>query len=143
MYKNYIFDLYGTLIDINTDEDYEDLWIEMADFYSMKTASYDAKELKETYHKLCKEEEKKLIKKYKNITHHEIDIHNVFKKLYTLKGVKVSTSSVSATAQYFRILSTKYVRLYDGAEEFLISLKEKGKKDAVCDVGHYDHQRAI
>lgn len=34
MYNNYIFDLYGTLIDINTDEWNDDLW-------------------KKNYHSLC------------------------------------------------------------------------------------------
>ena len=44
MYKNYIFDLYGTIIDINTDENYDDLWKEMAEFYCMKNAIYTAEE---------------------------------------------------------------------------------------------------
>ena len=138
MYKNYIFDLYGTIIDINTDEEYDDLWEEMADFYCMKNATYSANELKETYHKLCKKEEEKHIKKYKHITHHEIDVHNVFKKLYNDKGVKVTTQSVSATAQFFRILSTKYVKVYDGAIEFIENLKQKGKKVYLLSNAQYD-----
>ena len=32
MYNNYIFDLYGTLIDINTDEWNDDLWKKIAIF---------------------------------------------------------------------------------------------------------------
>ena len=127
MYKNYIFDLYGTLVDINTDEDYVELWEEMAEFYSIHQASYTPAELRKSYHELCKKEEERHIKKYKNITHHEIDVHDVFKKLYTNKGVKVNTQSVTATAQYFRILSTKYIKLYDGAIELLKTLRQKGK----------------
>ena len=115
MYKNYIFDLYGTLIDINTDESYDDLWEEMANFYAINNAEYTPLELKEAYHRICKIEEARLIKRHKEIKHHEIDIHNVFKRLYGDKNVKVSTQSVTATAQYFRILSTKYIKLYDGA----------------------------
>ena len=34
MYKNYIFDLYGTLVDINTDEDKSELWDKLSLFYS-------------------------------------------------------------------------------------------------------------
>lgn len=127
MYKNYIFDLYGTLVDINTDEDYDELWEEMANFYAINHAEYTPEELKTSYQRICKMEEAKLIKKYKEIKHHEIDIHNVFKRLYSDRNVKVTTQSVTATAQYFRILSTKYIKLYDGAIDLLETLKAKGK----------------
>ena len=36
MYNNYIFDLYGTLIDINTDEWNDDLWKKIAILYAYK-----------------------------------------------------------------------------------------------------------
>ena len=36
MYNNYIFDLYGTLIDINTDEWNDDLWKKIAIFYATR-----------------------------------------------------------------------------------------------------------
>ena len=49
MYKNYIFDLYGTLVDINTDENKSELWDKLSLFYSLKGAKYDAKELKNLY----------------------------------------------------------------------------------------------
>ena len=47
MYQNYIFDLYGTLIDMWTDEYMPTLWKQMAAFYSLKGAAYTAKELKD------------------------------------------------------------------------------------------------
>ena len=40
MYKNYIFDLYGTVIDINTDEWNDDLWKKIAILYAYKGAHY-------------------------------------------------------------------------------------------------------
>ena len=58
MFKNYIFDLYGTLIDINTDEWSDDLWEKMALFYSYKGAKYTGKEFHKEYNRLCKEENK-------------------------------------------------------------------------------------
>ena len=33
MYENYVFDLYGTLVDINTDEGKNSLWKQMSIFY--------------------------------------------------------------------------------------------------------------
>ena len=39
MYKNYFFDLYGTLVDIRTDEQKPSLWRDLAEFYSLCGAS--------------------------------------------------------------------------------------------------------
>ena len=43
MFKNYIFDLYGTLVDINTDEWSDDLWEKMALFKVIKVLNTKAK----------------------------------------------------------------------------------------------------
>ena len=54
MYSNYIFDLYGTLIDINTDESSNEFWYKLSLFYSFKGAIYIAEELKTTYENMVK-----------------------------------------------------------------------------------------
>lgn len=46
-YDNYIFDLYGTLVDIHTDESDTAIWEKLAMFYGYYGALYEAKELKE------------------------------------------------------------------------------------------------
>ena len=55
-YKVYIFDLYGTLIDIKTDEDKSELWKHMSGLYSAYGKDYTPDELKQAYRKLCDEE---------------------------------------------------------------------------------------
>ena len=35
MYKNFFFDLYGTLVDIRIDEQKPSLWRNLAEFYSL------------------------------------------------------------------------------------------------------------
>ena len=40
-YRNYIFDLYGTLVDISTNEAKASLWKNMAWLFSMMGASYE------------------------------------------------------------------------------------------------------
>ena len=40
MYKNYLFDLYGTLVDINTNEWKSYLWKKMAELYGFEGAFY-------------------------------------------------------------------------------------------------------
>ena len=48
-YDNYIFDLYGTLVDIHTDEEKTELWEKLAQFYGYYGAVYTAEELKNAY----------------------------------------------------------------------------------------------
>ena len=48
-YENYIFDLYGTLVDIHTDEEKTELWEILAQFYGYYGAVYTAEELKNAY----------------------------------------------------------------------------------------------
>lgn len=59
-YKNYIFDLYGTLIDIHTDEENEKLWDFMAELYAIYGADYTGGELKAAYLAMVDEEERRL-----------------------------------------------------------------------------------
>lgn len=58
MYNNYIFDLYGTLIDINTDEWNDDLWKKIGILYAYKGAHYTYDELNEEYDRLVQAEKK-------------------------------------------------------------------------------------
>ena len=52
LYQNYIFDLYGTLVDIRTDEKQQMLWHKMSLFYGYYGAVYSADELQALYNKL-------------------------------------------------------------------------------------------
>lgn len=124
MYKNYIFDLYGTLVDINTDEDSIDLWDKMALFYKFKGVNYRGEELKSNYLR-------KIDLKRKSLLHTEypdFQLSDIFKELFNDKDVFVSYEIAIATAQFFRILSISYVKLYTGIIEFLDELKKKKKK---------------
>lgn len=128
MYKNYIFDLYGTLIDINTDEWKADLWKKMATLYAYRGAHYTYKELNSEYGRLVELEKAAVKKRHPEFTVIDIKIENVFKKLFTQKGVKVTKTQVIFVAEAFRCYSTKYIKLYDGVIDLLDTLKAKGKK---------------
>ena len=56
-YKNYVFDLYGTLVDIKTDEEDMNAWSKLSLFYGYYDALYDPEELKERYFSLVNQEE--------------------------------------------------------------------------------------
>lgn len=128
MYKNYIFDLYGTLIDINTDEWCDDLWKKMAVMYGYKGAHYTFDELNSEYGRLVELEKKAVKKRHPEYQVIDIKIEKVFKKLFTQKGVKVTKLQVAFVAEAFRCYSTKYIKLYDGVIDLLDTLKAKGKK---------------
>ena len=58
MFKNYVFDLYGTLVDIRTNEWKTYLWKKMSEFYGFYQAKYTPMELKKAYIECIQEEEK-------------------------------------------------------------------------------------
>ena len=49
MYETCIFDLYGTLVDIHTDEEKEELWERLALFYAFYGAAYTPGGLRAAY----------------------------------------------------------------------------------------------
>ena len=133
-YDNYVFDLYGTLVDIHTEENFPELWEKLALFYGYYGAIYEPKELQERYAELVSDSEcalKKTLEEDRHYAHEaspEIEIEEVFEKLYQEKGIVVDKSLAIHTGQFFRVLSTDYVRLYPGTQQMLASLKKIGKK---------------
>ena len=134
MYKNYVFDLYGTLVDIRTNEDKSFLWKKMSEFYGFYEAHYTPSELKKAFHQCIRDEENKLYDKMKNRdgikdkSDVEIQIENVFMKLFEQKGVKADKPLAVHAGQMFRVISMKFENVYDGVFDFLESLKKAGKK---------------
>ena len=87
-YDNYVFDLYGTLVDIHTEEDFPKLWEKLALFFGYYGAIYEPKELQKRYAALvsdCERALKKTLEEDRHYTHEaspEIEIGEVFEKLY-------------------------------------------------------------
>lgn len=124
MYKNYVFDLYGTLVDIDTDEDSDLLWEKLSLFYKFKGAAYSPISLKKAYIKKVKKAQNAIT----NTNYPDIVIEEVFDELFKDKNVHVSKDTLYDTAHLFRIFSINYIKLYDGVIELLELLKKKGKK---------------
>lgn len=128
MFRNYVFDLYGTLIDINTDEWDMSLWEKLAILYRYKGAQYTAKEINKTYCEYVDAEKARVRKRFPEYSVIDIKIEKVFKKLFSDKGVKVTSKEIDFICTAFRCYSTKYIKLYDGVIDLLDTLKSKGKK---------------
>lgn len=133
-YQNYIFDLYGTLVDIHTDENKASVWKKTAVYFSAQGAEYTGKELKERYHALIRAEEKrlqgKLQKKYPDITVKEVEINldRVFAALFKEKGVKANKQLIKDSMIAFRAITMEKLKLFPGTIELLQGLRDAGKR---------------
>ena len=118
LYQDYIFDLYGTLVDIRTDERQRPLWNKLSLFYGYYGADYMPEELYAAYLSLVSAKEKERQEGYEGGPHYahesypEIPIEEVFRELYTAKGIQPTEELVVHTGQMFRVCSTHYIRLY-------------------------------
>ena len=129
-YENYIFDLYGTLVDIHTEENNPLVWKKLALFYGYYDASYSPEELEERYHALIFGEEAQMMSEKKDDVHEahpEVQIEYIFQKLFLEKGVQADMTLAIHAGQFFRVMSTDYIKLYDGVTELLEELKRRGK----------------
>ena len=154
-YKNYIFDLYGTLLDIHTDEQSKELWKIMRDFYNVYGCEWKQKPLRDAFF-LYDAGERQRLAVLTGVKKPEIKIERVFARLLfeggghhscslTIGGIDVDNlrkkykediegviSSVAesewavACANIFRTASREYVSLYPNTMETLKALKEKG-----------------
>ena len=111
--KNILFDLYGTLIDIHTDEERIEFWKSLAK-KTKKYKDYDYVTLKVIYLQICNE-----LSKEKE----EIEILDVFEKLFD-----ADRQHADIIANIFRKLSTDYIKLYPYVKNALNKLKEEGHK---------------
>ena len=127
-YQDCIFDLYGTLVDIRTDEGSPRLWAHMAELYRREGALYQPDELQSAYVHLVGELENgaESSPAYAHEAHPEIQLEKVFQQLYHAKGVEADAALAVHTGQAFRKDSTEYLRLYPGAAELLRALRAQG-----------------
>lgn len=143
-YSNYLFDLYGTLVDIHTDEEKLELWEKMCLFYGYYGAIYTADELHAAYLQEVKstqmqaksdqgrQRESKVLASSKQADSHEahpeVQLEYIFQKLFTQKGITADLAQSTYAGQMFRIISTEYIRLYEGAKELMQGLRNTGGK---------------
>ena len=129
MIQSYIFDLYGTLVDIHTDESMPSLWRRMATLYTFQGASYTPQELKKAY--LAAVEEQidhcAALRPHVIKDHIEPDILDVFAFLYAQKGVPATEERLRDTALFFRTLSLRKLKLYPNVVQVLRGLRARGK----------------
>jgi putative hydrolase of the HAD superfamily len=111
---NYVFDLYGTLIDIWTDESREELWEGVASL--LGDGEECAETVKNEYMTLCREA--------KRGESHEINLLAVFESMLARRGV--TTDVAPDLALEFRRMSMVYIRTFRGVKTMLRDLRKVG-----------------
>lgn len=123
-YTDLIFDLYGTLVDIHTEED-DTVWMKTALYFGYYGAEYTGETLKTDFESVITRRESAVGQSYE--VYPDIPIEEVMAELFRNKGVTEHADSLGLNAaQVFRVASTEYIRLYDGVVEALDRLRKQG-----------------
>ncbi len=155
LFRNYIFDLYGTLLDIRTDERRAECWKIMRDFYAVYGCAWEPDPLREAFFRLDAAERKRLAA-LTGVKRPEIRIERVFagllfegeghrscslaiagrgldslRKRYREDAEEVlaavaGSEWAAACANLFRTASRESIRPYPNTAATLRALREKG-----------------
>ena len=114
-----LFDLYGTLVDIRTDEEDPALWRAMAFYLRLRGREWEPGRLKRAYAEECRLAEERLAAERE---WPEIDVVPVWESL-----AGTDEAGARETAVCFRALSLRRLCLFPGARETLDALRAMGK----------------
>ena len=121
-HTNLIFDLYGTLVDIHTEEN-DLVWEKTALYFGFYGAHYTGQTLKAAFAAAMARREAKAGQSYECSP--DIPFEQVMEELFLAKGIEGKGLGVNA-AQLFRIASMEYIRLYPGVTQALEALRRHG-----------------
>ena len=140
-YRNYIFDLYATLIDIHTNQKPLPFWRKVSAVMNAYGAVYEPAEMRKKYREVIKEEERALAEACRT-EFPEVDIGNVFLRLL-LEAPILRKDGIwgdprtwdsetvgrwcSSFAESFRIMSRIRFALYPDTIGTLVRLRNEGK----------------
>lgn len=123
MYTDLIFDLYGTLVDIHTEENAL-VWDKTALYFGYYGASCTSEELHAAFDAAMAQREAQAGQSYECFP--DIPFEQVMAQLLRDRGVADADVLGVNAAQLFRIASTEYIRLYPYVKEALATLRRKG-----------------
>ncbi len=123
-YTDLIFDLYGTLVDIHTEEDAA-VWEKTALYFRFHGASYTGESLEAAFRRELRRREVQAGQSYECFP--DIPVEQVMAVLFREKAVTEQAEALGfSAAQLFRILSIHYLRPYPHVREALEALRAQG-----------------
>ena len=123
MYTDLVFDLYGTLVDIHTEEDAL-VWEKTALYFGFYGAHYTGEELHAAFDASMAKRQANAGQSYECFP--EIPVEQVMAQLFRDKGVEEADPLGLNAAQLMRIASMEYICLYPWVKEALAHLRQKG-----------------
>ncbi len=128
-YRNYVFDLYGTLLDVSTDEQAPKTWKRWLRKLDEKGI------LHPPYYRFREDffardrEARRIALEQGPYSVPEIDVIPIYRELFLLYGnAPLSDEALNELAYEFRKASRLYIRPFPGVEEYLTLLRKNGKK---------------
>ncbi|MBR3764420.1 MAG: HAD family hydrolase [Clostridia bacterium] len=123
-FTDLVFDLYGTLVDIHTEES-DLVWEKTALYLGFYGAHYSGPELHAAFSAAMEAREARAGQNYECFP--DIPFEEVMADLFRCKGVLENAAALGVNAaQLFRISSIEYIRLYPGVLKALADLRKAG-----------------
>lgn len=123
-YTDLVLDLYGTLVDIHTEEDVA-TWQKTAVYFGFYGAKYSGCELRTAFTEAMLQRQALAGQDCECFP--DVPCEDVFSQLFRDKGVETNTEQLGLqAAQLFRISSMEYIRLYPHVLESLQDLRKAG-----------------
>ncbi len=125
-WQDCIFDLYGTLADIRTDENSPCFWHAIAAWYRKQGADYPPAALQKLYSQFVRQLEEEARTEQNGCP--EIHLEHVFALLFQEKGISAGDRLLQSTGAFFRWCSLQKLCLYQGTLALLQALHASGKR---------------
>ncbi|NWF76634.1 MAG: HAD family hydrolase [Nitrospirae bacterium] len=129
MIKAIFFDLYGTLIDIRTDEYDDSVYETLSRYLSYYSFNIPPDELKKSYFALIQKDMQNSKEKYP-----EVDVYKIFFSILQGYGRKKCPKYfVTNIALFFRALTLKHFSVFDGSYDVINTIAKKYKIAIISD----------
>lgn len=127
MYQNYVFDLYGTLLDIHTDEWSKNFYKKYVKWLKKQGYVFEWKKFRKEY--LALEQKARQNAKAAGVYQKpEIQIEEVVQEVFARKGYHLTEEEILFLCENYRRTSLIYLSLFPDTIACLEELKKAGKK---------------
>ena len=129
--KSIVFDLYGTLIDIETDESMEEIYRGIAHFLTYKGLYMNRWEVKDLYYQIMEQQKEQSKEQYP-----EINVESIWNTFLTQQGMKgaFARKRLARTLSHiYRAISRKRLQLYPSVKNVLDELREACRLALISD----------
>ena len=129
--KGILFDLYGTLIDIETDESIDEIYRAIAHYLVYQGVYLHRGQVRERYYAIMRQQ-----KDAKDEEYPEIDVEAIWNELLLQQGIKsayIRGQQAKVIAHIYRGISRKRLRLYPNVKEVLNELQARYQLALVSD----------